>query len=225
MKISLLCSCGLLIEEDGLKIAVDLPCADVPPFAPLSAEHRDAFSRSLPPFDGLTGIVFTHRHPDHYDRHLLRAFHEQHPEVPIFVPGMQTPDSVTLDWGAQIELRRVAHVPVAGYPPISQFAYLIRLHGRLVYVTGDAEADEAPHLAFLNDQIPDAAFYNGQFLNHPATRLLLTQHAAKSFIYHIPPDTEDVSGMRRKCDHAMQRYAQELPNVTLLETYPTVIEL
>ena len=225
MRITLLCSCGLLIEEGHHKLAVDLPCADLPPFAPLTPQDKAHFLNALPPFDALSGIVFTHRHPDHYDHRLLRQYRELHPQTPVFVPGQQSPELLTLDWGFSVTAHRTLHVPVDGFGKSYQYAYLVRMGEKSVYITGDALAESAPHLDFLGTCIPDASFYNGQFFNSEPCRCLLREHSGKSFIYHIPPDAEDVSGMRRKCRKTAERYASELGNVTLLEQYPSVIEL
>ena len=58
-------------------------------------------------------------------------------------------------------------------------------------------------------------------MSHPETRELLLEAAVKNYIYHIPVDEKDVCGIRRKCERSMARFGAELPNVSLLEQYPS----
>ena len=47
----------------------------------------------------------------------------------------------------------------------------------------------------------------------------------KNYVYHIPVDEKDACGVRRKCERNMARFGAELPNVSLLEAYPSQILL
>ena len=55
-------------------------------------------------------------------------------------------------------------------------------------------------------------------------RELLLEAAVKNYIYHIPVDEKDVCGIRRKCERSMARFGAELPDVSLLEQYPSSLE-
>ena len=57
------------------------------------------------------------------------------------------------------------------------------------------------------------------------TRALLPEAAKKNYVYHIPADEKDACGVRRKCERNMARFGAELPNVSLLEAYPSQILL
>ena len=70
-----------------------------------------------------------------------------------------------------------------------------------------------------------ANILNGQYLSHPETRELLLEAAEKNFIYHIPVDEKDACGIRRKCERNMARFGADLPGVSLLEQYPSVLEV
>ena len=91
-------------------------------------------------------------------------------------------------------------------------------------MTADAQIDTERHRASLHGRRADAAFWNGQYLSHPETRELLLEAAVKNYIYHIPVDEKDVCGIRRKCERSMARFGAELPNVSLLEQYPSSLE-
>ena len=64
-----------------------------------------------------------------------------------------------------------------------------------------------------------------EILSYPETRALLPEAAKKNYVYHIPVDEKDACGVRRKCERNMARFGAELPNVSLLEAYPSQILL
>ena len=57
------------------------------------------------------------------------------------------------------------------------------------------------------------------------TKYRLAEAAKKNYVYHIPVDEKDACGVRRKCERNMARFGAELPNVSLLEAYPSQILL
>ena len=112
-----------------------------------------------------------------------------------------------------------------GWDAITHGVYFISAAGVSVYVTADARIDAVQHRAILRGRRADAAFWNGQILSYPETRALLTEAAKKNYVYHIPVDEKDACGVRRKCERNMARFGAELPNVSLLEAYPSQILL
>ena len=89
----------------------------------------------------------------------------------------------------------------------------------------DAAPDAEAHRRILNGRTADAAFWNSQYLSYPETRALLRGCAGVSYIYHMPVDDADVSGIRRKCERNMQRFGAELPNVRVLTHYPSILDI
>ena len=112
-----------------------------------------------------------------------------------------------------------------GWDAITHGVYFISAAGVSVYVTADARIDAVQHRAILRGRRADAAFWNGQILSYPETRALLPEAAKKNYVYHIPADEKDACGVRRKCERNMARFGAELPNVSLLEAYPSQILL
>ena len=92
-------------------------------------------------------------------------------------------------------------------------------------MTGDAQIDVELHRSILAGRHVDAAFWNGQYLSYPQTRALLAEVSDRNYVYHIPVDEKDACGVRRKCERNMARFGAELPNVSLLEAYPSQILL
>ena len=123
-----------------------------------------------------------------------------------------------------VECSRFPHIPVPGMAEAPHAVYWISAAGKSIYVTADAQIDTERHRAILHGRRADAAFWNGQYLSHPETRELLLEAAVKNYIYHIPVDEKDVCGIRRKCERSMARFGAELPDVSLLEQYPSSLE-
>lgn len=217
MKITLVCNCGLLIEQNGQSVLVDAPNSDYFPF-PFFSELEKA-KRAEPPYDGLKAVLFTHHHPDHYSEKAVKELAAARSDLLIAQPAEQT-----LQVGCfSAEFHRIAHTPVS--VNISHYVLLIRSGGQTVYITADAAPDVSRHREILNGTVADAAFWNGQYLSHPETRRLMLDSAKNNFIYHIPPDEKDVSGIRRKCLKNMERFGAELQTVRLLTEYPSEILL
>lgn len=97
--------------------------------------------------------------------------------------------------------------------------------GKSVYVTADAQIDTTRHRAILRGRRADAAFWNGQYLSHPGNAGTAAGSGGKKFLYHIPVDEKDACGIRRKCERNMARFGADLPGVSLLEQYPSVLEV
>ena len=77
----------------------------------------------------------------------------------------------------------------------------------------------------VNGRKVDAAFWNSQHLSYPEMRKVMAECVGHNYIYHLPADEEDKTGLRRKCRTNLQRFADELQNVTALEQYPSHIEI
>ena len=214
MKITLVCNCGLLIEAGGAALLIDAPCGHLPPFGAFPEEALRKLLSAQPPYDRLAGVCFTHRHPDHYDAAAVERLRAARPDVPVLLPEGERG---TFAAGAfTIEYAQIPHVPVPAELMLPHWALLVCGGGRALYITADAVPDADRHRAVLAGRTADAAFWNSQVLAHPETRALLNACARRNFIYHIPTDTPDPSGIRRKCERDWSRRSDELPTTQLL---------
>ena len=100
---------------------------------------------------------------------------------------------------------------------------LVKCGGKKVYITADATPDAERHRMVLAGRRCDAAFWNGLHLSYVETRTLMREAAEKNYVYHVPVDPADTSGIRRKCERNMQRFASELAGVVVLDRYPAVL--
>lgn len=226
MRITLVCNCGLLLDAGGQKLLIDAPNAPQAPYYELPAQELSRLIAKKPPYDGLLALGFTHTHPDHYCHSRVAQLQDARPDVAVFVPDAQTPDSGTVHMGCfTVEFHRLEHTPVPENLRCEHFVLLVQAEGKLVYITADAAPDAVLHRRILAGRVCDAAFWNGQYLSHAETRKLLQESAKKNYVYHVPVDPPDASGVRHKCMRNMERFSDELSGVTVLETYPSVLRI
>ena len=227
MKITLLANCGLAIEQNGNVLLIDTPNGSFAQYEVLPESELDKICSREAPYEYGVSLAYTHKHSDHYSSAKVQRVAEAGSLRSFFAPVEQTPwHGVLEDFGGfRLEYFRIEHTPLPPDLMWPHCVYLIEADGKRIYVTGDAAPDAPLHSSFLAGRRCDCAFWNGQYLSHPETRVLLHQTAKRNYIYHIPADEPDVMGIRRKAERNMQRVADDLYDTELLEKYPTVIEL
>ena len=99
MRITLVSSCGLVLEQDGSALLVDALNKQFRCYYGLPPETFAQMQAGKPPYDAIRGILFTHAHPDHYSAsrtELLRAACG----APVFLPQPDTPVSTLMRSGS-----------------------------------------------------------------------------------------------------------------------------
>lgn len=221
MRITLLCNCGLAVECSGAVLLVDVPNGSAPPFYRLPADAWQRIVERQPPYDRLAGIYITHQHSDHCDLDALRAFQRRWPDVPCLLPSEETPRGSVGLGPFTVEYEAFPHAPIPNPPP--HRVTWIRAGERCVYLAADAALEPEAHRAFLRGRKADAAFFNAMYLSRPETRRLLREAAAQCYIYHMPREGEGQE-IWAKCRRNLERYPEELAQVSVLGNYPTVLE-
>ena len=169
MRITLVSSCGLVLEAEGRTLLVDALNKQFRCYYGLPPETFSQMLAGEPPYDALCGILCTHAHPDHYNALRTRQL-QAASGAPVFVPQPQTPPQLALQFGPFcVEYHQFAHTPVPGWDAITHGVYFISAAGVSVYVTADARIDAVQHRAILHGRRADAAFWNGQILSYPET--------------------------------------------------------
>lgn len=226
MTVTLLCNCGLLLECGNLKLLIDAPNGPQAPFYEFPDTQLQKLIEAQPPYDGALALAFTHTHPDHFCRDKLRRVLDARPQLQVLLPDAATPDAGKIRLGGfTVEFHRFAHTPVPAHLMTEHFVLLVACGAERVYITSDAAPDASLHRSVLAGRRCSAAFWNGQYLSHAATRALLQEASEKNYVYHVPVDPTDMSGVRRKCERNLQRFASELGGVTVLDRYPSTIQI
>lgn len=224
LRMTLLCNAGLMLEYEGAVLMTDAPNCVYGTYYALPPETWREILERRQPYDGICGFYFTHNHPDHCNLPLVRQYQERWPETPVFLPEEQ-PEQGKIQMGPfQIEFQRFPHAPLPqGVPP--HVVTWITAGEKRVYLSADAALDCQGHRNFLKGRKADAAFWNAMYLSRPETRSLLAGAAHQNYIYHMPADHNDPTGMWRKCGRNFERYGAELKHTQVLRCYPSEIVL
>lgn len=224
MKITLICNCGLVFSSGGELLLIDALTQELAPFYRAPESVRQEIVTGTGAYEKTCGLLFTHLHPDHYDKEATQAFAQYHLRAALYVPNRRELPPERLTVGSfTVELHRVRHTQVAGYGKSTVDAMIISAEGKSVYVASDSAPEVSLHESVLHGRRMDAAFWNGEMLLYKPEREALCRFAAQNFIYHIPGDPQD--GFRRKLERLRGRYPAELETVRLLGDYPSEIIL
>ena len=224
MRITLICNCGLVFSSGETCLLIDALTQELAPFYRAPESVRQEIVTGTGAYEKTCGLLFTHLHPDHYDKEAAQAFAQYHLRAALYVPNRRELPPERLTVGSfTVELHRVRHTQVAGYGKSTVDAMIISAEGKRVYVSSDAAPEVSLHESVLHGRRMDAAFWNGEMLLYKPEREALCRFAAQNFIYHIPGDPQD--GFRRKLDRLRGRYPAELETVRLLGDYPSEIIL
>lgn len=223
MKLTLLCNAGIALETDSAMLLVDLPNQNVPPFYPLPDETWESILNRQPPYDKVCGIWITHNHPDHCDLEKLHCYKRRWPEVPVFIPETTHVRGRGAVGPYQMQYQRMRHAPIVNPPP--HVVTWIEVEGKSVYLAADAVLDPLEHRSFIRGRKADVAIWNSMFLSRPETRTLMGETARRNLIYHMPAERSDHAGLWAKLEKNFERYGPELETVTVMERYPTTIEI
>lgn len=224
MKITLICNCGLVFSSGETCLLIDALTQELAPFYRAPESVRQEIVTGTGAYEKTCGLLFTHLHPDHYDKEAAQAFAQYHPHAALYVPNRRELPPERLSIGSfTVELHRVRHTQVAGYGKSTVDAMIISAEGKSVYVASDSAPEVSLHESVLHGRRMDAAFWNGEMLLYKPEREALCRFAAQNFIYHIPGDPQD--GFRRKLERLRGRYPAELETVRLLGDYPSEIIL
>ena len=224
MKITLICNCGLVFSSGETCLLIDALTQELAPFYRAPESVRQEIVTGTGAYEKTCGLLFTHLHPDHYDKEAAQAFAQYHLRAALYVPNRRELPPERLTVGSfTVELHRVRHTQVAGYGKSTVDVMIVSAEGKRVYVSSDAAPEVSLHESVLHGRRMDAAFWNGEMLLYKPEREALCRFAAQNFIYHIPGDPQD--GFRRKLDRLRGRYPAELETVRLLGDYPSEIIL
>ena len=224
MEATLLCSTGLLLQYGNSAILFDGLNGRHGSFKQIDRTLAQGIIQgTLPPDAHIDGLFYSHLHPDHYDQLDNAAFLQNHPHVVIFFPAREMPDHGTLQAGAfTVEYQYHEHIPCE-YVWAKHYTFFVQAGETSFYLTADAELLPEKHRTFLHGRIADHGFFNAVYLSYPETRKLLRETVRHAWIYHMPEPESDGSGICKKAAKNLVRYGGEVPNVTVLEQYPTVI--
>jgi L-ascorbate metabolism protein UlaG (beta-lactamase superfamily) len=229
---------GVLVTIGEAQVLIDAPIREgIPPYATSTSAERERLEAALPPYDGVTAVLITHWHEDHFSAEAVAAHLSRNtraalvssPEVVERVrtaaPGLPAgrlravlppPGASELVRIGRLPIRvlRIRHNPTRRLP--EQHVGFLVGEGPAVLHTGDADP-KADNFAVLRD-LPrvDLALVPFWFMLTEADRQFVREAISPQRIaaMHVPPeDAQDVG----------RRFADANVRAVLLVTPGTVV--
>ena len=224
LQVQHLCSCGLLIACGNDAVLLDAPNTAHRTFQVMNCLFREKFEKNEEPFNRLNGLIFSHTHPDHCNLPEVKEYLRLHPNCKSFIPTYDTPDEGYIEFGSiGVQYKYIKHMDVPEGMK-RHYVFLIEADGKTLYVTSDAVANPQEHETFLRGRHVDIAFWNPYYLMQNQMREWITgANVCRHYVYHIPIDERDETGIRRKVQSCMENYYNQLAMFQLLTDYPSMI--
>lgn len=224
LKLTSLCNAGVLIEYAGYGLLVDGIAGDFRGFDGLSQPMFQEILRREGIFASLSGIFFTHCHPDHFDPIRTEQLRTARPGCQFWIPNEKTLSQGCIQCGPfSVYFYETPHMP-QDFAQVRHFVLLVTAGEESVYIAADAILDAGLHRGILRQHRPDYVFVNPVYLAVAETRQFLEElQPRRLFVYHIPSDSSDRNSMRRKAQRSAERYRDSLPPTTLTGAYPTLL--
>ena len=210
---------------DGMtSVLLDAPNGLHTVFDAVSEADFGAITDKLPPFDLLKGVLFSHRHSDHYDKKRLRILQDAFPDLLVLSPSGASAPNGTLAVGSfRAEYASVPHSG-AEFADVPHVVYWLTAGNKSIYFSGDAIWDREAHLSVWKGRTPDVGIWNPNFINHSDSRELM-QKCEINILCHLPNHSEDVLGIGRKARSSIAKYGNTIPNLICVTEYPMTVDL
>ena len=222
VRITVLHNCALILSAGGRSVMIDALSKGTDAFEGISREDLTRAMNGQTPFEGICAALYTHTHPDHFDRGLNERYAQRF-GVPMFIPDRDLGSEGSFEVGGfEVKYHRIAHSG-AEYAGVRHYVFLIGAGGAKIYIGGDADFNSEEHFAFLGGVKPDAAFLNALYLS--AQQPVIERIGAKeTFIYHIPSQP-DAEGIRRLAFEAYRHHEELWERCSLIGSHPITIKL
>ena len=211
---------GLLV--DGLYRGYSVGFSDLPP----SMEHAARSGTGC--FARLDGLLFTHLHPDHFDRELAQLVWRRG-DLPVCAPELDHPAGMLRPICAGTARLRIQHTYILArasvhdgplFRDVPHRSYLLHTREENFFLAGDAilePADAEFFRGYYGGGIT-AAFVNLYQAVSPGGQDFLRRLAPQRiFLYHLPLPKDDRNNFWKLAEQAARDFPRDLPSLTILE--------
>lgn len=238
MKITYMSNAGLLLTSGDKRVIVDGLHGGVGPFARLPSSVTDQIFTPGSSWQDADCLVFTHTHPDHFDRELTARYMTVSSKSTLLLPRS---DDVTgsTEWGGRanfmdagmwqsgscqcgevhIRYYRTKH-DGAQYSHVTHYSLLITLKEETALILGDADFRRSELHSLLRDLRPDVAIVNFLTANSAEGRHLIKNEvkARCVVVCHLPLLADDRFGYTKVARRDAEKYRDQLPPVHIFST-------
>lgn len=216
---------GLYLQTGDANLLVDgIPCDANTGFSPMPETLRRDMETGAGLFAHLSGLLFTHLHPDHFDPARLSSIRAYPSPPPFYGPGLDGSASCTEYIAADMQRLSIGPWHIlsvktihegAVFSAVEHRSFLLQ-HGETgILVAGDAILGEREAALFQNyGPKINAAFLNPYQLLSPHGQAFLRYLEPESvYLYHLPFSEHDWLGCHALAKQAEKRYPRDLPSL------------
>ena len=244
IKITLVANEGLLIEHAGVKLLIDaLHDKKEGGFSSVSQENLRKMINAEAPFDGVSYLIFTHCHKDHFSADMLLDYLLHNDVEMLFLPDSQTKkfeelrklielrktkvqfldlplfekNSFCLGDGGKLTYFNSVHAGNA-YKDVENYCFLLELGGKCLFFLADADYNIDYFDEMLSGASVDTLFVNLLYVNKPVGREIIKKiNPACLIVYHIPFEKDDTMHFRYVAQRDLEKYTDILPKTVILQ--------
>lgn len=245
LTVTLLANAGVLIDTGGLRLLADGLYSDTGhTFSTIPDDMQARLTAGKGEFANIRYLLFTHLHPDHFDRHNISEFTEKNGVLGVFFPSEDSPgfemkefiaeqndneahpapltlnkgEALRIITGDDIEVTAfcTGHIGIQ-YSDAPNICYLLKADGKTLLITGDADNDIMGFAPAAACGSLDAIALNPLFMQSKrGAELLRTLQVKQVILYHIPFEGQDPDNLRVLARHQALRYKNEPYTITPL---------
>ena len=225
-----LVNASLFFDFDGSGILIDgVHEGQKKGFSPMPVSADRALRQHTGIFSELRGALFTHLHPDHYDRNRLDYLRRFSAPLSVYGPELDCSNVQVRQLAPNVFSFPVGQTTVTAVSNVhdgEEFraephrSLLLEHNGERFFVAGDAILDPESDSAFLHS-VPGpvtAAFVNLYQAASPAGKdYLRALRPDRIFLYHFPFPGDDKANYWRLGKQLARKWPEDLPMLELPE--------
>lgn len=229
-EITLTANAGVMLRHGELKLFCDaLHRHKTENFSALSPEMQSKMVSS-PDFFGVSAMIFTHKHPDHYSKTLIAAAKKLMPDAALISPAPDFNDQILLTNerhhislpGAELDFIRLTHEG-AQFADVANYGFLLSISDKNILITGDSMIAEPKIADWLSGRNVDLALLNFPWLTLRRGREFISDVIKPRHVmfYHIPFAQDDRCGFREACEKSLPLLDEKFSPRLLNEPFQT----
>jgi len=218
---------GLIFSWKDTAILVDVLHGKVNGFSDIPDPLRNQVRSGTGPVMQSNGLIFTHKHADHYDADLVSEFLSKRPGIPLLTPGFYI--NCQPKYGHDIIDRcfQIGPIDVIAvstshdgviYSDVNHESYLIGVGEDYILVAGDAALDQEECVRIMDVKKPACGFFNVYQLARPTVQQMIrTVHMKNVYLYHLGYEEDDEFQYHKLAKRVINRFPDDLPTPELIK--------
>ncbi len=245
IKVTLLANAGIMIEYNKMKFLIDGIHENTKGIFSgfSSSELSELIQGTIPLYQNIDYLLFTHCHPDHFNADYTEKFLQKNHIRGIFLPDQPAGDFTSLRqlaksrlnklWlldlplGQKQKIQLTENITVkvfrtihAGrqFTEVKHYCYLLNFKGKNLVTLADSNYDLDYFTGLLGEEKITAAFVNPLHLHQARGREIINQalDPERLVIYHVPFTNDGKYNLRRMVRRNIERYGDNLPPTDIL---------